>query len=106
MSEIPLRSFRRARKNRDGYSPLPEDEEAAGDEQPDGTMPFSTRAAVAASSARNAQRGRRRDHYEDDSEEATLLGEEQRELHDDVHVETASQVRPPRPLLAFRLHSF
>ena len=35
-----------------------------------------------------------RDHYEDDSEEATLLGGEQRrhEREEDLHAETASQV--------------
>ena len=51
--------------------------------------------AAAASSARNAQKAVMRDRYEDDSEEATLLGDEHRqhETEEDLRVETASHVR-------------
>lgn len=95
MSEIPLRSFRRSRQTRAGYTALPEDEHTSSDSQPNGDMPFAGRAAAAASSARNAQKAVMRDRYEDDSEEATLLGDEHRqhETEEDLRVETASHVR-------------
>lgn len=94
MSEIPLRSFQRSRQARAGYTALPEDEHASGDSQASGNMPIATRAAAAAATARHAQTATMRDHYEDDTEEATLLGGEHRlhERDEDVHAETASQV--------------
>ncbi|THG97433.1 hypothetical protein EW026_g4568 [Hermanssonia centrifuga] len=53
---------------------------------------------VAAASARTTRQGKRRERYEDDpEEEATLLGEElrdgeSRDLEDEAHEETASQI--------------
>lgn len=95
MSEIPLRNFRRSRQARVGYTALPEDEDTSGDSQANENMPITTRAAAAATSALHTQNVVMRDHYEDDSEEATLLGEEHRrhERVEDIHTETASQVR-------------
>ena len=98
MSEIPLRNFRRSRQARAGYTALPEEEHSSSNSQ---DMPITTRAAAAAAttSARNAHKAVIRDQYEDDSEEATLLGGEEhqtQEMDHDLHAETASQVRVPR----------
>jgi hypothetical protein len=96
MSDIPLHNFRRSRQSRTGYTALPEEEYTSGCNQVDGDMPSATRAAAAATtSARNVHKALMRDHYEDDSEEATLLGgDEQRALEqeENLHAEISSQV--------------
>lgn len=116
MSDIPLHSFRRSRKQRSKYTPLNTNEDNDGDEDSDTTSHHSTtspqmpsvvsRAAAASASAnRNQQntesrwKGKRRQRYADDPEEQVgLLGgdeaeefareEEERERL----AETASQV--------------
>ncbi len=93
MSDIPLRSFGRTSKSRTGYSALSGEVQS---ESGQGSMTMNSR--VAAASARTTRQGKRRERYEDDpEEEATLLGEElrdgeSRDLEDEAHEETASQV--------------
>lgn len=108
MSEIPLHSFRRSRKQRSDYLPLSTSQEDDEDDNSDGTnhsqtsnsMPSLTaRAAVASASANRNQearwKGKRRQRYADDPEEqVNLLGDHEEDEHNhDIVAETASQVR-------------
>ncbi|PCH43232.1 phospholipid-translocating P-type ATPase [Wolfiporia cocos MD-104 SS10] len=71
MSEIPLHSLGRARRNRTGYAPL-QDGGPDGEHEPDDEMSMSTRVAA------SRRKGKRRERYdvEDAEEQANLLGEE------------------------------
>ena len=62
-------------------------------------MPIAGRAAAIAATSRHTSSAIMGDRYEDDSEEATLLGEEHRhhEREEDLHPETRSQVRMRQP---------
>lgn len=116
MSDIPLHSFRRSRKQRSDYIPLNTNEDDDGDEESDGTDHNSTtsnsmpsavsRAAVASVSANRNQKntdsrwkGKRRQRYADDPEEhVNLLGDDAEEFAREEQererlAETASQVR-------------
>ena len=68
-------------------------------------MPFTARAAAVAATSRHTPGDVMTDHYEDDSEEATLLGDEHRqhERQADLHAETASQVCPRRHTMQGRV---
>ena len=92
MSEIPLHAFGRSRKNRAGYTALPEDEHSSGSSQANGTMPSAVRTAAAAT-ARAARQGRQTAHYQDDpDEEATLLGDVSHDHEDAEEVSRPSRV--------------
>jgi hypothetical protein len=103
MSDIPLRSIRR---NNSGYVPITRDPNDYSNSGRNRVMPAATRAAATSSTARrNLLRGKRKDRYTDNPEEATnLLGNDQldEERYDDAdadadverrRVEAVTQVR-------------
>ncbi|KAI0087560.1 protein transporter [Irpex rosettiformis] len=91
MSEIPLHQFGRARKAREGYTALPEDEDAAVASRTNDRMPSTVVAAV--TSSLSTRKPRRVDIYEGDAdEEETLLGEQSHDHGEEIRVETSSRV--------------
>lgn len=87
-----MRQFGRARKARAGYTPLPEDEDAAGASQNNDRMPTGVLAAVA--NVRNARKPKRTEQYDGDEEEGeTLLGEQSHDRRaSEEHATTSSRV--------------
>ena len=107
MSDIPLRTFRRARNSRSGYAPLnteQDDYDANGSGSVNGNnnqaMPLQTTATKAAVSMarqnRSRWKGKKRGDYQDDPEEQEGL------LEDDVGHESGDEDELPGPA---RIHS-